>query len=194
MIYAFTGKRRLIWLALLMLAVGVSMADDAEPFVVRSADFNLDQSLLLLDLAVDSEIPDYILIAIDQGFSVPIMFEVEILASKRYWLDDRVVSLKQQYLLHYQPMLDSYVVFDVNSSERRYFDNRRSAVRFIEVVYNYPMLNIMNLTPDRKYYARVRFGIDSDELPLPLQSNSLWDDDWDLKSDWYEWDLQSPDS
>jgi Domain of unknown function (DUF4390) len=194
MICAFTGMRRLIWLALLMLAGGVSMADDAEPFVVRSAEFNLDQSLLLLDLAVDSEIPDYILIALDQGFSVPIMFEVEILASKRYWFDDRVVSLKQQYLLHYQPMLDSYVVFDVNSSERRYFDNRRSAVSFIEVVYNYPMLNIRNLTPDRKYYARVRFGIDSDELPLPLQSSLLWASDWDLQSDWYEWDLQSPDS
>ena len=133
-------------------------------------------------------------IAIDQGFSVPFMFEVEILASKRYWFDDRIVSLKQQYLLHYQPMLDSYVVFDVNSSERRYFDNRRSAVRFIEKVYNYPMLNIRNLAPDRKYYARVRFGIDSDELPLPLKSSSLWDNDWDLKSDWYEWDLQSPDS
>ena len=194
MICAFTAKPRLIWLTLLMLAGGVSMADDAEPFVVRSADFNLDQSLLLLDLVVDSEIPDYILIAIEQGFSVPIMFEVEILANKRYWFDDRIVSLKQQYLLHHQPMLDSYVVFDVNSSERRYFDNRRSAIEFIEVVYNYPMLNIRNLTPDRKYYARVRFGIDSDELPLPLQSSSLWDSDWDLKSDWYEWDLQSPDS
>ena len=194
MICAFPGKRRLIWLTLLMLAGGVSIADDTEPFVVRSADFSLDQSILLLDLAVDSEIPDYILIALDQGFSVPIMFEIEILASKRYWFDDRIVSLKQQYLLHYQPMLDSYVVFDVNSSERRYFDNRRSAVRFIEVVYNYPMLNIRNLAPDRKYYARVRFGIDSDELPLPLKSSSLWDNDWDLKSDWYEWDLQSPDS
>jgi hypothetical protein len=194
MIRAFLGKRSLIWLTLLMLAGGVSMADDAEPFVVRSAGFNLDQSLLLLDLVVDSEIPDFILIAIDQGFSVPIMFEVEILASKRYWFDDRIVSLKQQYLMHYQPMLDSYVVFDVNSSERRYFDNRRSAVRFIEVVYNYPMLNIRNLTPDREYYARVRFGIDSDELPLPLQSNALWDSDWDLQSDWYEWDLRSPDS
>jgi hypothetical protein len=183
-----------MWLTLLMLAGGVSMADDAEPFVVRSAGFNLDQSLLLLDLVVDSEIPDFITIAIDQGFSVPIMFEVEILASKRYWFDDRVVWLKQQYRLHYHPMLDSYVVFNVNSSERRYFDNRRSAVRYVEVVYNYPMLNIRNLAPDRKYYARVRFGIDSDELPLPLQSNSLWDSDWDLQSDWYEWDLQSPGS
>jgi len=194
MIRAFLAKRRLICLTLLMLTGGVSSADDSEPFVVRSADFNLDQSILLLDLVVDSEIPDFISIAIDQGFSVPIMFEVEILASKKYWFDERIVSLKQQYLMHYQPMLDSYVVFDVNSSERRYFDNRRSAVRFIEVVYNYPMLNIRNLTPDREYYARVRFGIDADELPLPLQSNSFWDSDWDLQSDWYEWDLQRPDS
>ena len=64
MIRAFPGKQRLIWLTLLMLAGGVSTADDAEPFVVRSAGFNLDQSLLLLDLVVDSEIPDYISIAI----------------------------------------------------------------------------------------------------------------------------------
>ena len=180
-------------LLLLMLTSGASLAQDVEPFVVQRAEFNLDQSLMLLDLVVESEIPDYISIALDQGFSVPIMFEVEILAIKHYWFDDRVVSLKQQYRLHYQPMLNSYVVFDVNNSERLYFDNRHAAVRFIEVVYNYPMLNIRNLTPGREYYARVRFGIDSDELPLPLKSSSLWDNDWDLRSDWYEWDIQGPD-
>lgn len=175
-------------LLMLVCAVSaVSAAKEPEPFEVVRAEFNLDESLMLLDLVVVSEIPDYISIALDQGFSVPMMFEVEILATKRYWFDEPVVSLKQQYILHYQPMLDSYVVFDVNSSERRYFDDRQAAVRFIEVVYNYPMLNIKNLAADREYYARVRFGIDSDELPLPLKSSSLWDNDWNLKSDWYEW-------
>jgi hypothetical protein len=194
MMAARPGRRFSIQLALLLLvlASGTSPAQDAEPFVVKRAEFNLDQSMLLLNLVVDSEIPDYISIALDQGFSVPIMFEVEILANKNYWFDDPVVSLKQQYRLHHQPMLDSYVVFDVNNSERRYFDNRKAAVRFIEVVYNYPMLNIKNLAPGREYYARVRFGIDSDELPLPLKSSSLWDNDWDLTSDWYAWDVQAP--
>ena len=179
---------------LLLFAISASRADDGDPFVVRSAEFTLDQSLMLLDLAIDSDIPDYISIAIEQGFSVPIMFEVEIRAHKRYWFDDRVVSLKQQYLLHHQPMLDSYVVFDVNSSERRYFDDRHEALRFIEVVYKYPLLNIDNLAHDRDFYARVRFGIDTDELPLPLKSSSLWDNDWDLKSDWYEWEVERPES
>jgi len=177
---------------LLLFAISASRADDGDPFVVRSAEFTLDESLMLLDLAIDSDIPDYISIAIEQGFSVPIMFEVEIRAHKRYWFDDRVVSLKQQYLLHHQPMLDSYVVFDVNNSERWYFDDRDAALRFIEVVYDYPLLNIDNLAPDREFYARVRFGIDTDELPLPLKSSSLWDNDWDLKSDWYEWEVERP--
>lgn len=181
-------------LLLLSICSDPSLAGDGDAFVVKRAEFNLYKSLMMLNLVVDSEIPDYIAIAIGQGFSVPIMFEVEIRVHRRYWLDDRVVSLKQQYLLQYQPMLDSYVVFDVNSSERRYFDDRQMAVQFIEVVYNYPMLDINNLAPGRDYYARVRYGIDTDELPLPLKSSLLWDNDWDLQSDWYEWEVQGPES
>lgn len=167
-------------------------AEDEDPFVVDRAEFNLDESLLRLNLLIDSQIPGYILIAIDQGFAVPLMFEVEIRSEKKYWFDEKVVSLKQQYLLHHQPMLDSFVVLDVNTSERHYFDTRKAAVQFTEVVYNYPMLDINNLAPEKDYYARVRFGIDAEELPLPLKSSSLWDNDWDLKSDWYEWEVVRP--
>jgi hypothetical protein len=183
----------LVVLALAMLVVvTASLADDDDPFVVKRAEFNLDESLLMLDLVVDSHIPDFISIAIDQGFAVPLMFEIEIRSEKPYWFDDKVVSLKQQYMLHYQPMLDSFVVLDVNTAERHYFDERKAAVQFIELVYNYPMLDINNLAVDKNYYARVRFGIDSDELPLPLQSSWFWDSDWDLQSEWYEWEVRRP--
>ncbi len=163
-----------------------------DPFVVQHASLSFNQTLLQLDLVVDSEIPDYIAIAIDQGFAVPFMFEFEIRVEKTYWFDEKIISLKQKYLLHYLPMLGSFAVFDVNSSERHYFDNRKAAVRFLEVVYNYPMLDINNLAPDKEYYARVRFGIDTDELPVPLKSSSLWDNDWDLQSDWYKWEIHRP--
>lgn len=183
----------LVVLALAMLMfVTASLAEEDEPFVVKRAEFNLDESMLMLDLEFDSHIPDFIAIAIDQGFAVPLMFEIEIRAEKPYWVDAKVVSLKQQYMLHYQPMLDSFVVLDVNTAERHYFDERKAAVQFIELVYNYPMLDINNLAADKNYYARVRFGIDSDELPLPLQSSWFWDSDWDLQSEWYEWEVRRP--
>ena len=183
----------LVALALAMLVGGTTtLAQDNDPFVVKRAEFKLDDSLLMLDLEIDSNLPDFITIAIDQGFAVPLMFVIEIRADQAYWFDDREVSLKQQYTLHHQPLLDSYVVLDVNTSERHYFDERKAAVDFIELVYNYPMLDIDNLAADKNYYARVRFGIDIDELPLPLQSSWFWDSDWDLQSEWYEWEVKRP--
>jgi hypothetical protein len=182
------------WWILALVLPSPLVAEEHDAFVVRHADFSLDETLLRLDMVVDSRIPKYILLAIDQGFAVPIMFEVEIRSPIKYWFDARIVSLKQQYLLQHQPILDSYVVLDVNGSERSYFDDRDTAVEFVEVVYNYPMLDINNLAPDKTYYARLRFGIDSDELPLPLKSSSLWDNDWDLKSDWYVWEVRRPGS
>jgi hypothetical protein len=183
----------LIALALTMLIGGnVTLAQDSDPFVVKRAEFKLDDSMLMLDLEVDSHIPSFITIAIDQGFAVPMMFEIEIRVEQSYWFDPKVVSLKQQYSLHHQPMLDSFVVLDVNNSQRHYFDQRKAAVDFIELVYNYPMLDIDNLAADKNYYARVRFGIDIDELPLPLQSSWFWDSDWDLQSEWYEWEIKRP--
>ncbi|MDH3534372.1 MAG: DUF4390 domain-containing protein [Gammaproteobacteria bacterium] len=192
---AICGKLRGAALLACIALLSTSLpAQERDPFIVTRADFRLENNMLLLDLLVDSELPNYIAIAIDQGFAVPIMFEVEIRSVKSYWFDDRVVSLKQQYLLHHQPMLNSFVVLDVNRSERHYFDSRKAAVQSIEVVYNYPMLDINNLAPDKDYYARVRFGIDTDELPLPLKSSSLWDNDWDLKSEWYEWEVKGSES
>ena len=182
-----------LYLALAMLmVVTAALAQDSDPFVVKHAEFELDESMLMLDLEVDSNIPDFIAIAIDQGFAVPMMFEVEIRAEQSYWFDSKLVSLKQQYKLHHQPMLDSFVVLDVNTAERHYFDERKAAVQFIELVYNYPMLDIENLAGDQNYYARVRFGIDNDELPLPLQSSWFWSSDWDLQSEWYEWEVKRP--
>lgn len=181
-------------LVLMLFMVSAVQAQDEDPFVVERADFRLEKNVLMLDLVTNSELPGYIKIAIDQGFAVPVMFEVEIRSERSYWFDKKVVSLKQQYRLHHLPILDSFVVFDINSSERSYFDSRKAAVQSIEVVYNYPMLDINNLAVDKKYYARVRYGIDIDELPSPLKSSSLWDNDWDLQSDWYEWEVRHPGS
>ncbi len=192
MIAALADRRGWRAAIVLLLLCNAAAAQERDAFIIKHAGFTLEQTLLRLDLVVDSQIPEYILLAIDQGFAVPMMFEVEIRSPRAYWFDPRIVSLKQQYLLQYQPMLDSFVVLDVNNSERNYFDDRDEAVEFIEVVYNYPMLDINNLAPDRDYYARVRFGIDSDELPLPLKSSSLWDNNWELKSDWFEWEVERP--
>ncbi len=181
---------KFIYGLLVVILVSVpARAEQVAVFVVEDANFSMQNSLLLLDAHLVIELPDYISIAVDRGFAVPLMFEVEILETKNYWFDKKIVSLKQQYLLHYLPMLDSYVVSDVNQGQRHYFDSRERAVGSIEVIYNYAMLDIGNIAQDLDVYARMRVGLDVDELPLPLKSSSLWDNDWDLQSEWFNWEI-----
>ncbi len=176
---------------LLMLTVALPcQAKDKSVFEVKDAKFNVQDTLLLLESNLSIELPDYISIAIDQGFAVPLSFEVEFLEVRKYWFDKKIVSLKQQYLLHYLPMLDAYVVADINQSQRYYFDDREQAVNSLEVINNYPMLDIGNIDPSLNVYARLRVGLDADELPLPLKSSSLWDNDWGMRSKWFEWKFE----
>ena len=181
---------RIVQFAILLLMMPLVLAEDGVAFRVHNARFSLDETLLELNSEIEIELPAYISIAIEQGFAVPLMFEVEILSPIKYWPDRKIVSLKQQYQLHFLPMLGSYVIIDLNAGQRYYFDSLDEAVEYLHEVNNYPMLDINNISDERSYYARLRFGIDSDELPLPLKSSSLWDNDWNLKSDWYAWDIE----
>lgn len=181
---------RIVQFAILLLMMPLVVAEDGVAFRVQNASFSLDETLLELNCEIEIELPAYISIAIEQGFAVPLMFEVEILSPIKYWPDRKIVSLKQQYQLHFLPMLGSYVIFDLNAGQRYYFDSLNEAVENLHEVNNYPMLDVNNISDERSYYARLRFGIDSDELPLPLKSSSLWDNDWNLKSEWYAWDIE----
>ena len=181
-------------LRLMLLLVSLTLAtavqgEDTPVFEIKHAEFDLDGSMLFLDARIAIELPEYIEIAVDQGFAVPMSFEVEILQDRKYWFDRNIVSLKQQYMLHFLPMLDAYVITDVNRSSRTYFDSREQAVRSLRRISQYSMFDIGNIDAGLTVYARMRFGVDSDELPLPLKSSSLWANDWDLQSDWFNWDF-----
>ena len=177
----------LTWVSL-TLATAV-LGEDTPVFEIKRAEFELDGSLLVLDALIDIELPEYIEMAVDQGFAVPMNFDVEIRQARDYWFDRKIVSLKQQYLFHFLPMLDSYVVTDINRSSRTYFDSREEAVSSLEQISQYSMFDIDNIDAGLQVYARMRFGLDSDELPLPLKSSSLWANDWDLQSDWFSWNF-----
>lgn len=177
----------LFWIALLITTP--APAREPQVFEVEEARFQLSDSLLLLEARIHIELPAYIEVAVDQGFAVPVSFEVEIMEDRKYWLDRKLVSLKQQYLLHFLPMLDAYVVSDVNQGSRSYFDTREEAVNSLQYIVDYPMFDIGNISTELTVYARMRFGVDSDELPLPLKSSSLWANDWDVHSEWFSWEI-----
>lgn len=156
-------------------------------FDVKSASTQRDGTVYFLNAVFDINFPHYIIESFEQGFDVPVLMEVEVFRDRNYWVDEKVVYIKQQYGLQYHPVLDSISIFNVNRGSRQYFSSLDEAVNQLSVVLGYPMLDRNNLLPGEEYYARLRLGIDELEIPIPLKSSALWENDWDLVSDWYEW-------
>ncbi len=177
-------------LALLLLSATQARAEDA-PFDVRHASLQRQDSGYFLNALIDIRLPDYIQQAFDQGFDLPLILEVEVLRQRGWWLwDKRLFRLQQRFRLRYRSFYDAVRVLDLKTGEHRYYDDLGEALAALSVVFNYPLLKPDDLEPGARYRLRLRFGIDQAELPVPLKSSSLWQNDWNLSSDWFEWAYQ----
>lgn len=179
----------LAWVVSLMLIVQpvTIAAQAAVPFEVKTASTQLKDNVYFLNAVFDIHLPFYIIDAIEQGFDLPILIEIEFYRHKSFWFDQQVVYIKQQYQLNYHPLLDAVSVSDVNSGRRQYFASINEALAQLTVIFNFPVLDKNTLAQDASYAARLRIGIDQSELPVPLKSSSLWKNNWDLTSEWFEW-------
>ena len=182
----------LVWVVSLMLALQpvVSSAQVGDAFVVKSANTHLDGNIFFLNAVFDVQLPFYITDAIAQGFNLPVLMEIEVFKSKSFWFDEQIVYIKQQYLVNNHPLLDAVSVLNMNSGRRQYFSTLVEAVQHISALLDFPMLDQNNLPDDQDYDARIRLGVDQSQIPIPLKSSSFWKNNWDLKSEWYEWELK----
>ncbi len=177
-------------LALSALAVQPVQATTADVFAVQSVTTRLQERVYFLNAVFDLQLPSYISRAINQGFELPLVMEIEVYRRIPFWFDEEVVYIKQQYRLNYHSLLDAVSILNVNSGLKQLYPDMSTALDSLTVLLDYPMLDTDNLDRQRSYRARMRLGIDQEELPLPLKSSSLWQNDWTVASEWFEWGVE----
>ncbi len=178
-----------LYLLLMFLILTPGYAHAQKEFVIKSVNTQLDDTVYFLNAVFEINLPDYITSAINQGFDLSLAMEVEIFEKRKFWFDKPVVMIKQQYRIHYHPMLDTVSLLNVNSGILLSFSSVEQSFNYLTVLLNYPLLDSNALNQREQYNARLHFGIDNSELPVPLKSSSLWKNDWDLVSEWHEWDI-----
>ncbi len=178
-------------LCCLLLSAGSVAAAQEPAFEIRQASLQKQAGGYYLNALIDIHLPGYIREAFDQGFDLPLILEIEVLRKRRWWLwDKQLHELTQRYRLRYRSLSDTVRVLDLKTGEHRYYDDLQDALAALSVIFNRLLLERDALEPGERYRLRMRFGIDQAELPIPLKSSSLWQNDWNLSSDWYEWDYQ----
>jgi hypothetical protein len=159
-------------------------------FDVRSAQTSLVDGVRELDARLQLVLSDEALDALGSGVPLRIELNIEVIRVRRFIPDSVDAALSLQYELEYRPLSQRYIVRNLNSGDQDSFATLYSALNNLGRIQGLPVIDDALLETDSDYRIRLQALLSTRQYPAPLRMLFFWRDQWDLKSDWYEWRLE----
>ena len=183
----FTAR---LLIVILVLSETAALAQEEDGhFEVRSASAELIGGVYYLSAEIEYRLSEAATEALESGVALTIELQIEVSRVRRFRPDPEVASLRQRYELQYHALSQRFVVKNVNSGEQESYPTIGSALAGLGAV-NIPLLDEALLDEGRRYSARLRAGLDTEGFPGPMRLLIFWLDEWQLVSEWYEWQLR----
>ena len=160
-------------------------------FEVRSASTELVGGVHMLDARLQLVLSSEALNALNSGVPLTIELQVQVIRSRRFYLDALDAELAFRFELEYRPISQRYIVRNLNSGDQDSFATLYSALNYLGRVQQLPVIDESLLIPDRSYRVRLRALLATEQYSAPLRLLFFWRDEWQLKSEWFEWKLES---
>ena len=157
---------------------------------VVDASFELRDDVYELDANLDLHLPKEARAAIDAGLTLRLDYEVEILRSRRYWLDAGVAALVQSYELSYHALSQRYLLRNLNTGVQQDFASFETATDRLTTLRHLPIIDATLLEEESTYEVRVRVNADLSTVPDALKWLLFWTDQWSGESEWFTWTIQ----
>jgi hypothetical protein len=179
-------------LVLLPVMLAWSQEDSSRvgSFEVRSASLTLVDGVQELDARLQLVLSAEALKALNSGVTLTVEVSLEVIRKVRFLPDDGEAELGLTYELEYRPLSQRYTVTSVNSGDTDSFATLYAALNNLGRIQSLPVIDDAILNPDANYRIRLRVSISTRQFSAPFRFLFFWRDEWDLKSEWYEWPLE----
>jgi hypothetical protein len=159
-------------------------------FDVRSASTTVVDDVIELEARLQLVLSDEALAALDAGVPLTIELKLELIRERRFMLDATDAELTLRYALEYKPLAQRYIVRNLNSGDQDSFATLYSALNNLGRIQDLPVIDESILLPDASYRMRLQALLNTQQYPAPLRLLFFWRDQWQLKSEWFEWPLE----
>ena len=173
-----------------MLAWSQDSSKRVGSFEVRSASLTLVDGVQELDARLQLVLSAEALKALNSGVTLTVELSLEVIRVRRLMPDDGEAELSITYELQYLPLSQRYIVRSINSGDRDSFATLYSALNNLGRIQALPVIDDAILNPDSDYRVRLRVSLSTRQYSAPFRFLFFWRDEWDLKSEWYEWPLE----
>ena len=188
-----TGSQYALFVLLLAFVLGTGLAQDVERegyFEVRSASTELVGPVHTLDARLQLVLSSEALAALENGVTLIIELQLQVIRSRRFFVDDVEAELEVRYELEYSPVTQRYIVRNTNSGDQDSFATLYSALNSLGRVQGLPVIDDALLDADAEYRVRLRAMLNTERYPAALRVLFFWRGQWQLQSEWYEWLLE----
>jgi hypothetical protein len=159
-------------------------------FDVRSAQTTVVNGVIDLDARLQLVLSDEALAALDNGVPLTIELMLEVVRERRFLPDAADAELSLRYELEFRPLSQRYIVRNLNSGHQDSFATLYSALNNLGRIQGLPVVDLAILDRDADYRMRLQAVLSTQQYPAPLRLLFFWRDEWQLKSEWYEWSLE----
>jgi len=123
---------------------------------------------------------------------VPLYFNLEFVLerSRKYWVNEHVVSRSLAYRLAYSSLTRQYRLS--TGSLHQNFGSLAEAMRVVGRIAALPVLDKDALKPGETYEAAVRLALDRSQLPKPFQVDAITDRDLHVDAKVLRWQFTAP--
>jgi len=162
----------------------------AQSFTVQNAKIELVDKVYRLDANLKYQLPPKALDALENGVTLLLALDIEVIQPRRYMWDKEIASLG--YEIQYLALTDQYLLKNKNSGSQFVYPTLNRALATLEKIDSLPIIDAHLLNKNDHYMVRVQSRLDFDSLPAPLRLKAYFSNEWWLTSGWYTWDLTGP--
>ena len=172
-------------LAALLLGTAAAAPARADGIEVRKAALVAAEDGYFLEAEFDIALTHTLEEALNKGVPLYFTFEFELIRPRWYWLNEKLVSKRQQYRLGYNALTRQYRV-GIGTLYQN-FGSLPEALAFLSRVRLRDIVETGALAKGNRYTAALRMRLDSSQLPRPFQISAVGSREWSVGSDWHRW-------
>lgn len=165
-----------------MLAPIIAQAQEG---VVRYAEIVQVDDGYVVNADIEFELGPRLTEALQHGVSLHFVLEFQIDRGRWYWFDQEVASRSVHYRLSYHAITRTYRLS--MGGLHQTFDSLDAALRVMQRVRNWHIVEADELQPGLSYNAALRLRHDTSRLPRPFQVSAIGNRDWSAGTDWMRW-------
>lgn len=154
---------------------------------VRSAFLERQDNVYQLNTTLAFELPEGARQAIIDGVVMNLDLEIVLRRARRFWFDESVATLVQNYQLEHRALSERYLVRNVNSGEQTSFPTLDRALDSLRVITDLPILDQSLIEPDNQYEISLQASLDVRTIPRALRFLLFLADDFRQRSERYIW-------